>query len=224
MKSNGSNRSGRNNNGRNAEVDENLCTIFGNQKELKTSWTDTNPGVLSEFHFANLTSLEVFDASGNQLVLRVIPNWSPPFQLKAMSVRSLHLGPQFPMWLQKGFRYMDLSGTGISDSVPQWFWNLSSRFLYLNLSHNQINGKIPNIPKLDRFVSRIYLGSKQLRGPLSPLSSNVTEQDLSSNSFSGEISNFLCDRQDEPNKLEILHLGENQLSGEIPDCWENCRS
>lgn len=144
---------------------------------------------MSEFHLANLTSLEVFDASGNQLVLRVIPNWSPPFQLKAMSLRSLHFGPQFPMWLQKGFRYMDLSGTGISNSVPWWFWNLSSRFLYLNLSHNQINGKIPNIPKLDRFVSLTYLGSNQLSGPLPLLSSNVTELDVSNNSFSGEISN-----------------------------------
>ncbi|XP_058205922.1 receptor-like protein EIX1 [Rhododendron vialii] len=180
-------------------------------------------GVVSEVHFVNLTSLKEFYASGNKLVLKASPNWIPPFQLEALEFRSWHLGPQFPMWLhsQKGFWDMDLSGTGISDSVPQWFWNLSSRFSYLNLSHNQIQGKIPNIPKLDVSFSMIYLGSNQFSGPLPRLFSNVTELDLSNNLFSGEISNFLCERKDEPNRLKILHLGGNLLSGEIPDCWEN---
>ncbi|KAF7146910.1 hypothetical protein RHSIM_Rhsim03G0186100 [Rhododendron simsii] len=198
---------------------------FGHLSNLEQIYLGYNllEGVVSEVHFVNLTSLKEFYASGNKLVLKVSPNWIPPFQLEAMEFRSWHLGPQFPMWLhsQKGFRNMDLSGTGISDSVPHWFWNLSSRFTYLNLSHNQIQGKIPNIPKLDVTFSMIYLGSNQFSGPLPRLSSSVTELDLSNNLFSGEISHFLCVRKDEPNRLNILHLGGNQLSGEIPDCWEN---
>lgn len=198
---------------------------FGHLSNLEQIYLGDNllEGVVSEVHFVNLTRLKEFYASGNKFVLKVSPNWIPPFQLEAMNFRSWHLGPQFPMWLhsQKGFRDMDLSGTGISDTVPQWFWNLSSRFTYLNLSHNQIQGKIPSIPKLDITFSMIYLGSNQFSGPLPRLSSNVTELDLSNNLFSGEISNFLCERKDEPNQLEILHLGGNLLSGEIPDCWEN---
>ncbi|KAF7147769.1 hypothetical protein RHSIM_Rhsim03G0185800 [Rhododendron simsii] len=180
-------------------------------------------GVVSEVHFVNLTNLKAFYASENKLVLKVSPNWIPPFQLESLELGSWNLGPQFPMWLhsQKGLRDTDLSGTGISDSVPQWFWNLSSRIRYLNLSHNQIQGKIPKIPKLDDTYPMIYLSSNQLSGPLPRLSSNVTELDLSNNLFSGEISIFLCERKDEPNRLEILHLGGNLLSGEIPDCWEN---
>ncbi|KAF7147399.1 hypothetical protein RHSIM_Rhsim03G0185600 [Rhododendron simsii] len=198
---------------------------FGHLSNLERIYLNYNllEGVVSEVHFVNLTSLKAFYASGNKLVLKVSPNWIPPFQLEALGLRSWHLGPQFPMWLhsQKGLRSTDLSGTGISDSVPQWFWNISSRISYLNLSHNQIQGKIPKIPKLDDTYPMIYLSSNQLSGPLPRLSSNVTELDLSNNLFSGEISIFLCERKDEPNRLKILHLGGNLLSGEIPDCWEN---
>ncbi|KAF7149142.1 hypothetical protein RHSIM_Rhsim03G0184700 [Rhododendron simsii] len=198
---------------------------FGHLSNLEQIYLGDNllEGVVSEVHFVNLTSLKGFYASGNKLVLKVSPNWIPPFQLERLTLRSWNLGPQFPMWLhsQKGLWDMDLSGTGISDSVPQWFWNLSSRISYLNLSHNQIQGKIPKIPKLDDTYPMIYLSSNQLSGPLPRLSSNVTELDLSNNLFSGEISIFLCERKDEPNRLKILHLGGNLLSGEIPDCWEN---
>ncbi|KAH7853559.1 hypothetical protein Vadar_003993 [Vaccinium darrowii] len=198
---------------------------FGHLSNLDLIYLGYNllKGVVSEVHFVNLTSLKALHASGNQLVLKVSPNWIPPFQLESLELRSWHLGPQFPRWLrsQKGIWYVDLSDNGISDSVPQWFWDFSSSFIYLNLSHNQIQGKIPNIPKLDSsYPGLIYLGSNQFSGPLPRLSSNVSELDLSNNSFSGDISHFLCDRKEEP-RLKILHLGENKLSGEIPDCWEN---
>ncbi|XP_057476266.1 receptor-like protein EIX1 [Actinidia eriantha] len=180
-------------------------------------------GVVSEVHFASLTNLAALYAAGNRLVLEVSPNWIPPFQLAALELRSWYLGPQIPMWLhsQKGFSHLDLSCTGISEILPNWFWNLSSRFTYLNLSHNHIQGKIPDNLELDGLYPMIYLGFNQFTGPLPRLSSNVTELGLSNNAFSGDIFHFLCDRKDEPNKLKILHLGENLLSGEIPDCWTN---
>lgn len=177
-------------------------------------------GVVSEVHFANLTSLRELYASGNSLILRVSPDWIPPFHLMAIQLRSWVLGPQFPMWLksQSDFYHMDLSDAEISDAVPSWFWNLSTSFSYLNLSHNQISGEIPNVD-LDGQFSMIYLGSNKFKGALPRISSNVTELDLSNNSFSGEISHFLCRPIGIANRLEILHLGENLLSGNIPDCW-----
>ncbi|PSR93446.1 LRR receptor-like serine/threonine-protein kinase [Actinidia chinensis var. chinensis] len=200
-----------------------LPESLGCLSKLKHLWISRNlfEGVVSEVHFANLTSLTIFDASGNQLILEVSPNWIPPFQLAEIELRSWYLGPQFPMWLhsQKGFSVLDLSCTGISDSIPSWFWNLSFSIQNLNLSHNQIKGKIPDI--LDGDYSMIYLGSNQFTGPLPRLSSNVTELDLSNNAFSGDIRHFICDGKDESNRLTILHLGENLLSGEIPDCWMN---
>ncbi|KAH7853904.1 hypothetical protein Vadar_007885 [Vaccinium darrowii] len=200
---------------------------FGHLSNLEQIYLGHNllDGVVSEVHFVNLTSLKELYASGNHLVLKVSPNWIPPFQLEALELRSWHLGPQFPMWLrsQKGFWDMDLSGTGISDSVPQWFWNLSSSFMYLNLSHNQIKGKIRDMPKLDVNHALIYLGSNQFTGPLPHLSSNENWPNLKviklgNNHLSGNIPSSLGFLS----RLESLHLRNNSLSGEVPSTLANC--
>ncbi|CAL5426408.1 unnamed protein product [Camellia sinensis] len=188
-------------------------------------------GAVSEDHFANLTSLVELSASGNQLSFNVNPNWIPPFQLELVYLRSWQLGPQFPLWLQsqKHISQLDMSCTGISVAVPTWFWNVSSSTTYVNLSHNQIHGevlKIPHVHFADDFYvpSLFYLGSNNFSGPLPRLSQDVTELDLSNNAFSGGLTDFLCDSEDGPYQLELLHLGGNLLSGQIPDCWTNWTS
>ncbi|XP_028083080.1 receptor-like protein EIX2 [Camellia sinensis] len=55
-------------------------------------------GVVSENHFANLTSLVELLASVNQLSFDASPNWIPPFQLELVYLRSWQLGPQFPIF------------------------------------------------------------------------------------------------------------------------------
>lgn len=104
-------------------------------------------GTSLEVYFANLTSLSELDGFDNSLALRVSPNWIPPFHLDSILLRSWDLGPQFPRWVksQKGFSLLDLSNTGILYSIPSWFWSVSFNFSYMNLSHIQIYGKIPNI-------------------------------------------------------------------------------
>ncbi|KAF4380263.1 hypothetical protein F8388_024556 [Cannabis sativa] len=117
---------------------------------------------------------------------------------------------------------MDLSQTRISDVIPNWFWKLSTNFQYLNLSHNQISGGVPDMQFNSSYFCMIYLSSNKLQGPLPRISSSVTELDLSNNLFSGDISHALCDQKIHhvENKLEILHLGDNNgLSGNISDCW-----
>ncbi|PON62450.1 LOW QUALITY PROTEIN: LRR domain containing protein [Trema orientale] len=200
-----------------------LPESFGSLSNLEQLYISKNllEGVVSEIHFANLTNLRDFYASGNSLMLRVSPDWIPPFQLTAIELRSWSLGPHFPMWLksQKNFWDMDLSETGISDAIPNWFWNLSTSISYLNLSHNQISGRVPDIRLDAGSFSMIYLGSNKFEGHLPRISSTVTELDLSNNSFSGDISHFLCQPLGGANRLTILHLGDNVLSGNIPDCW-----
>ncbi|CAL5337397.1 unnamed protein product [Camellia sinensis] len=175
-------------------------------------------GTVSEVHFTNLANLREFHASGNWLTLKVSPDWIPPFQLLEIELRSWHLGPKFPIWLQsqKQLHIIDLSCTGISDRIPTWFWNLSSSTTYLNLSHNQLHGEISYIPS---DLGRVFLSSNNLNGTLPCLSSSLIELDLSKNLFSGEISHLLCDGNKEENRLVVLLLKENFLSGEIPDCW-----
>ncbi|KAL8466902.1 hypothetical protein ACS0TY_035830 [Phlomoides rotata] len=174
-------------------------------------------GVVTETHFSNLTKLETLSASGNHLTLQVSPNWNPPFQLKTLRLASWNfgVGSQIPSWLesQKNINNLDLSNTGISGSIPSWVW----RIRILTLSHNHLYGNIPYLAGPNN--QYIYLGSNQFRGSLPRIADTVEHLDLSNNSFSGGISHLLCHTTNETYKLELLHLGGNQLRGELPDCW-----
>ncbi|KAJ9152724.1 hypothetical protein P3X46_026258 [Hevea brasiliensis] len=178
-------------------------------------------GEVSEIHFANLTKLRRFDGSHNQLILRVNPHWIPPFQLvEKMSLRSWDVGPQLPRWLRslKELGFLDLSNSKISSTLPVWFSDLSLRLSYLNLSHNQLHGKIPYLSTTDYSFSSIDLSSNKFNGPLPNVSSYWI--DLSDNSLSGSLFTFLCHRTHDL-ITALLNFGKNHLSGEIPDCWMN---
>ncbi|XP_019157720.1 PREDICTED: leucine-rich repeat receptor protein kinase EMS1-like [Ipomoea nil] len=182
-------------------------------------------GIVTENHFVNLTMLGYLQASGNRLTLNVSLNWIPPFQLLVLYLSGWKLGPQFPTWLQyqHSIVELDISNAGIQSEVPSWFWR-SFEFRFLNLSHNQLRGKIHSISVFKPFgempsSALVYLSSNQFNGPLPRISSHTTELDLSNNFFSEDVSNFLCQAQSVPYKLKILHLGGNRLFGEIPNCW-----
>ncbi|KAK2991186.1 hypothetical protein RJ640_002300 [Escallonia rubra] len=202
-----------------------LPETIGQLSKLEKLWIGDNmlEGVVSEVHFANLSNLRIFYGDNNPLILQVGPKWSPPFQLETLQLQSWHLGSKFPNWLQAQQRltYLDLSSTGISNSVPTWFWNLSSQLISVNLSHNQLHGVIPSIPKVKLTYAMMYLSHNRFSGSLPRLSANVAELDLSNNWFTGGFSHFLCGSTDKPNQLQILNLGDNLLSGYIPDCWMN---
>ncbi|XP_030933504.1 receptor-like protein EIX2 [Quercus lobata] len=196
---------------------------FGQLSKLDTLYIDSNmlEGVVSKSHFSNLTRLSEFYAFGNRLTLNVSHDWIPPFQLEYLSLRSWNLGPKFPPWLysQRNLQYLDISNTQISDVIPPSIWNSSSQFKYLNLSHNQINGEIPNNPSILSTSSVIDLSSNQFKGSLPHISSSVIVLDLSNNSFSKSISSFLCFKTNDSQSIGYLNLEKNNLSGKIPDCW-----
>ncbi|PON96925.1 LRR domain containing protein [Trema orientale] len=205
-----------------------LPKSLGSLSNLQQLFTSGNllEGTVSEAHFANLTNLIVFHGSGNSLALRVRPDWIPPFNLFDIRLRSWNLGPQFPaLWLksQKQIQVVDLSNTGISDSIPSWFSNFPDYFSTMNLSHNQIYGKIPDILNVPDRAS-IYLSSNKLTGPLPRISSALSVLDLSNNPISGELSRLLCNPTGVENSLAILGLGKTLLSGRIPDCWMHWKS
>ncbi|XP_050109735.1 receptor-like protein EIX1 isoform X1 [Malus sylvestris] len=213
---------------------------LGNLSLLEELAIDNNSfeGVISEVHFTNLTRLINFFANENSLTLKTSPDWLPPFQLSILTLSSLHLDPsELPAWLksQKHLSALNMSNTGISGTIPIWFWNIYSNGAYfVDLSRNQLSGEVPNIvsanwPKQQRFdpqVSGILidLRSNQFNGSLPLVSSALSTLDLSNSSFSGTLSHLLCDRSDVPKNLLVLHLGNNLLTGEIPDCrlhWPN---
>ncbi|XP_057470649.1 receptor-like protein EIX1 [Actinidia eriantha] len=186
-------------------------------------------GVVSEVHFDNLTRLRKLSATGNPLFLNFSPNWIPPFQLFGLQVRSCQSWSwswsRFPQWLrsQKSLLFLDISNTGINDTIPTWFWEITSRCLFLNLSNNQLHGEIPNLA-LTREAIIVDISANRLEGPLPQISSGVSCLVLSNNLLTGSLSNFLCYKMGEPKRLEFLHLKGNLLSGEIPDCWMSWQS
>ncbi|XP_050230934.2 receptor-like protein EIX2 [Mercurialis annua] len=192
---------------------ENLQNIDLSQNALE--------GKVSETHFTKLKNLKSFKASGNRLVLRVNPEWVSPFQhIEELELGSWHVGPLFPAWLRplKHLYSLDLSNSKISSTLPIWFLNMSLSGVNINLSHNQMHGNIPYIN------SDIDLSSNHFEGPLPQVSSNLRLLDLSNNSFSGSISNFLCGNMRTINDMSVLNLGKNRLYGELPNCWENWKN
>ncbi|XP_028206210.1 receptor-like protein EIX1 [Glycine soja] len=198
---------------------------LGSLSKLSSLYIDGNlfHRVVKEDDLANLTSLTRFGASGNNFTLKVGPNWIPNFQLTYLEVTSWPLGPSFPLWIQSQnkLEYVGLSNTGIFDSISTQMWETLSRILYLNLSHNHIHGEIQTTLKNPISIPTIDLSSNHLCGKLPYLSNGVLRLDLSSNSFSESMNDFLCNDQDKPMLLEFLNLASNNLSGEIPDCWMN---
>ncbi|KAL5572461.1 hypothetical protein UlMin_022058 [Ulmus minor] len=196
---------------------------IGQLSELEKLDISTNSlgGVISETHFSNLSKLSYLDLSFNShFVLHLPFNWIPPFQLSYIRLRNCKMGPQFPKWLQtqKNFSQLDISNVGISDFIPNWFWDLSTQVTYLNLSNNQIRGTIHNLSSGLVSSPSIDLSSNQFEGPIPVFLFKAFIVYLSGNRFSKLDS--LCDVVDATESI-FLDISFNQLSGELPDCWSH---
>ncbi|KAH7854870.1 hypothetical protein Vadar_018590 [Vaccinium darrowii] len=196
---------------------------FGQLAKLETLLLidNTLEGVVSDVHFANLTRLRYLNAGGNNLTFKASENWVPPFQVEELDLSSWQLGPLFPLWLssQKKLTYLNIANTRISGSIPTLFRPTFSRLSYANLSRNYFCGEIPSLSKEHFWID---LSSNCFNGSLPLVPSNLNWLDLSNNSFSGSIHHVLCGKGEEPNKtLSFLNLGNNHLSGNIPECWKH---
>ncbi|KAJ9135712.1 hypothetical protein P3X46_032864 [Hevea brasiliensis] len=207
-------------------------------------------GIVSELHFSKLRRLMSLRMSRNSIVFDIGPNWVPPFQLVAIWLSSCKLGPQFPQWLktQQYIKTLMMSDVSISDSVPDWFGNISSYFRVLDLSHNQIFGALPKLRKLNEGngYSTILLNSNKFEGPITDFPSDAVVLDISNNLLQGQIPEMigrrimpllefllicnnhlngtipvsLCRME----SLSLLDLSKNQLSGGLPNCWRNLQA
>ncbi|XLS95729.1 hypothetical protein HN51_071737 [Arachis hypogaea] len=194
--------------------------------QLKTLMMNSNSleGVITESHFYNLSNLKVLGLSGNSFVLKINPDWIPPFQLQVIMLQHCMVGPYLPKWLQtqKNLMQLDISNAGISDITSEWFWALSTRLNGMNISYNNLTGIIPDFPlRLTEYPS-INLASNQFEGSIPLFLRNAVSLDLSNNKFS-DVTSFVC-ANDTAERLGQLDISNNYLSGQIPDCWENFKS
>ncbi|KAL6334607.1 hypothetical protein AAG906_019242 [Vitis piasezkii] len=176
-------------------------------------------GSLSEQHFWKLSKLEYLRMDSNSFHLNVSPNWVPPFQVKYLRMDSCHLGPSFPAWLQsqKNLEYLDFSNGSISSPIPNWFWNISFNLQWLYLSHNQLQGQLPNSLKFYNqldidFSSNLFEGSIPFQ--LNGLGCFFQSFEWKSPDSIGQLSQCnICI------KLEFLRMGSNSFHLNVSPNW-----
>ncbi|XP_039136426.1 probably inactive leucine-rich repeat receptor-like protein kinase At2g25790 [Dioscorea cayenensis subsp. rotundata] len=152
----------------NGSVPVNLGQLYPKLEFLDFAYNNLT-GVLTEAHFVGLTKLQHLGFSANEFKVDLGSQW-----LHNLSAAL------FP-------------NAGISDALPDWFWNFSANLQLVDLSHNDIKGPVPQFP------------------------GNLAYLLLFSNKITGKIPETLCDLK----KLLALDLSKNQLIGEIPNCWNH---
>ncbi|KAL5543595.1 hypothetical protein UlMin_007379 [Ulmus minor] len=193
-----------------------LPTSLGQLSELSFFDVSSNhlSGLVLEKHFQKLGKLKILHLSSNSFTLNLSSTWVPPFQVVNLDLGSCHLGPFFPAWLksQKDVNYLDLSNASISDTIPNWFWEISSNLLLLNVSINQLEGQLPS-PFNIAPVADVDFSSNLFEGPIPLPIAEVDLLDLSNNKLSGFIPENISDSLPD---LIFFSLSSNQIEGEIP--------
>nr|XP_043618945.1 receptor-like protein EIX2 isoform X2 [Erigeron canadensis] len=182
------------------ELTGNILASLGQLSNLQTLFLDGNllSGVVSEIHFTKLYNLTILGLSGNSLMtFNVSPHWIPPFQLKYFDASSCNIGPQFPnIQTSTALGFLYLRNSGIRDTIPEWFQNISSHLQRLDLSNNQIHGDLAQIIANNTGLEVVNLGN---------------------NRFNGSIPAHLCEQL----SLKVMDLSNNNLSGVLPMCLGN---
>ncbi|BBH01373.1 disease resistance family protein / LRR family protein, partial [Prunus dulcis] len=158
---------------------------------------------------------------GNSKPSSVAYEWVPPFKLYTIDITNCSVGPAFSVWLQWQTELSDvtLHNTGVSDSIPEeWFLKLSSKLQHMDLSYNQIHGRLPFQFKCPNLY-HIDLSHNHFAGPIpldfGRLMPKLEILYLSENHLNGAIPASLCNMQN----LSMLSLWRNQLSGDFPQAW-----
>ncbi|XLT92393.1 hypothetical protein HN873_014068 [Arachis hypogaea] len=174
-------------------------------------------GLIYEAHFSRLSNLDTLDLSHNALAFNVSVDWIPPFNLNNIYLASCKLGPNFPTWLhtQTKIEYLDISCAGISSTVPNWFWEPLPQMWNLNISHNSFRGKIEDAILPDQSLS-IDLSFNLFEGPIPAFLSIASKLVLSNNRFS-TANHLLCGNSSKYTRF--MDLSNNNLRGELSDCW-----
>ena len=173
-------------------------------------------GMVTEDHFSKLSKLKRLVMSSNLFTLNVSDNWLPPFQVSFLHMSSCPLGTSFPPLLksQRELQYLDLSNASIFGFIPNWFWDISSQLIRFNMSHNELQGRLPNSMSMAlRSPVMIDLSFNLFDGPLPVITSGFQMLDLSHNHFSGAIPWNISQHM---SSGQFLSLSHNQLHGEIP--------
>jgi len=127
--------------------------------------------------------------------------------------------PEFPNFLenQTTLYYLDISANKIGGQVPQWLWSLPE-LQYVNISQNSFSGFEGPADVIQRCGELLMLdiSSNTFQDPFPLLPNSTTIFLGSDNRFSGEIPKTICKLV----SLDTLVLSNNNFNGSIPRCFE----
>ncbi|KAK7330325.1 hypothetical protein VNO77_24515 [Canavalia gladiata] len=176
-------------------------------------------GMISESHFTNLSNLTELDLSCSSLTIKISPSWAPPFQLQYLKLQSCKQDSRFLNWLhtQNDLRAFEFFNAGNLDQIPHWFWGKLQEITFMNISLNNLHGKIPNLALEFTNNPEIDLSWNQFEGSIPLFLLQALALHLSNNKFSISV----CGRS---TSLGLMDLSNNQLEGKLPNCWNNLNS
>ncbi|XP_039133250.1 receptor-like protein EIX1 [Dioscorea cayenensis subsp. rotundata] len=202
----------------NGSVPVNLGQLYPKLVFLDFAYNNLT-GVFTEAHLVGLAKLQHLGFSANEFRVDFGSQWVPPLGLKMLVMWNTKLGPGFPSWIQKleNLSAAVFSNAGISDSLPDWFWNFSKNLQIVDLSHNDIRGKLPTSLEHLSNLRYVDLSGNSFEGSVPQFPENLVYLLLFSNKIAGRVPKTLCYLK----KLVALDLSKNQLIGVIPDCWNH---
>lgn len=178
-------------------------------------------GLVEMREFFQLKKLTILTLSFNSLTLvtEFSINHSNPY-FGVLGLASCNL-TSFPSFLdnQDLLLFLDLSSNNIQGKIPSWMCSISANSLdYLNLSHNLLTG-FENHFCLTQWtkIRTLDLRSNRLHGSLPLPPSSTSSYLISYNNLVGELPVELCNLS----SLETLDLSFNNLSGRLPHCLGN---
>ena len=166
-----------------------------------------------------LTSLHLSDC-GVSLIINETSDNTTPQKFQNLGLGSCNLS-KFPDYLanQDELKWLHLGTNNIDGQVPEWFWNVSKENLeVIDLSENFLTSLGPYpVPLPWTRLAILDITSNRLQGSLPIPSFSTLEYHVSNNSFTGKISELICNMS----SLQVLDLSINNLSGSLPQCLHN---
>nr|AEV53594.1 putative leucine rich-repeat receptor-like protein [Triticum aestivum] len=127
--------------------------------------------------------------------------------------------PTTPCVSGTSFAVLELSFNQLSGNIPSGFSNCSILKL-LSVSYNNLSGTIPDELFSVTSLEHLSLPSNRLEGALDGINrlTNLVTLHLGWNELSGNIPNSIGELK----RLEELHLEHNNMSGELPPALSSC--
>nr|POE51006.1 mdis1-interacting receptor like kinase 1 [Quercus suber] len=192
--------------------------VFPNVTKLflqSNLFSGTIPSNISDL----MPSLQYLDLSENHLCGKIPLSILKIKHLNILVLRRNNLSGELPHhWneSQMGLRVVDISHNNICGKILSSMGFLGNLSI-LVLSNNNLSGEIPSSLQNFSIVSMDF-GGNRLSGNLpSWIESDIFMLRLRSNLFNGIIPKKWCNLY----KLHILDIAQNNLSGDIPNCFNN---